>query len=376
LPVKETCAINKSLNALTNVIIALSQDERKWRRQIAGGPCQRHFINYRDSKLTLLLRDSLGGRSQTAVVANVSPSAACSMETLSTLKFAARAKRIRCNVLQKEVDVSYTAAAMESMAREVIILRKRVTELENIACHCPSPPARMEDSTKNMIFFGQSVDSVSTGDGTLCSSDFSPGAVSRGILEAIENKQDVQASTKATNREPVEGTGKHAKVEARIPLAARATKETAILAAGAPGTAVRARSLSPGVAGSASFCDHFNGVSRQVLHRSGHAVSMCQLTPAFLSQAPALVSGCCSPLLVSRQGLTHAPCITSTWRVSHRSQSQPRHRSLSPCSVFLEATTQPSMHGRPRPRAFSPLPGSPAQRSWGAVGSTQRWAHI
>ena len=52
-------------------------------------------IPYRDSKLTFLLQDSLGGNSKTILIANVSPSAACAHETLSTLQFADGAKSIR-----------------------------------------------------------------------------------------------------------------------------------------------------------------------------------------------------------------------------------------------------------------------------------------
>ena len=52
-------------------------------------------IPYRDSKLTFLLQDSLGGNAKTILVANVSPSTACAHETLSTLQFAERAQCIR-----------------------------------------------------------------------------------------------------------------------------------------------------------------------------------------------------------------------------------------------------------------------------------------
>lgn len=52
-------------------------------------------IPYRDSKLTFLLQDSLGGNAKTVLVANVSPSVACAHETLSTLQFAERAKCIK-----------------------------------------------------------------------------------------------------------------------------------------------------------------------------------------------------------------------------------------------------------------------------------------
>lgn len=53
------------------------------------------FIRYRDSKLTFLLRDSLGGNSKTCLIANVSPASSSFSETLSTLKFAQRAKMIQ-----------------------------------------------------------------------------------------------------------------------------------------------------------------------------------------------------------------------------------------------------------------------------------------
>ena len=71
---QEACAINKSLSALSGVIIALNED--------------RPYIPYRDSKLTLLLRESIGGSSRTWMVANVSPLETCMTETLSTIMYA------------------------------------------------------------------------------------------------------------------------------------------------------------------------------------------------------------------------------------------------------------------------------------------------
>ena len=49
------------------------------------------WVPYRDSILTLLLRDSLGGNSQTAMIANVSPSESCKEETISTMTYAQKA---------------------------------------------------------------------------------------------------------------------------------------------------------------------------------------------------------------------------------------------------------------------------------------------
>lgn len=53
------------------------------------------YSNFRDSKLTRLLRDSLGGRTKTCIIATVSPAVHCLEETLSTLDYAHRAKNIK-----------------------------------------------------------------------------------------------------------------------------------------------------------------------------------------------------------------------------------------------------------------------------------------
>lgn len=79
---KEAASINLSLSALGNVISALA----------AGNG--RH-VPYRDSKLTRLLRDSLGGNARTLMIACVSPSDVDADETLSTLRYAARARCIK-----------------------------------------------------------------------------------------------------------------------------------------------------------------------------------------------------------------------------------------------------------------------------------------
>ena len=77
--------INKSLSALGIVINSLVE--------ISEGKT-RH-VHYRDSKLTFLLRDSLGGNSKTTIIAAITPAQANVSETLSTLKFAQRAKLIK-----------------------------------------------------------------------------------------------------------------------------------------------------------------------------------------------------------------------------------------------------------------------------------------
>lgn len=79
---KEAAKINLSLSALGNVISALVDGKT-------------HHIPYRDSKLTRLLQDSLGGNTKTIMVAALSPADYNYDETLSTLRYASRAKFIK-----------------------------------------------------------------------------------------------------------------------------------------------------------------------------------------------------------------------------------------------------------------------------------------
>lgn len=79
---KEAQKINLSLSALGNVISALVDGKSK-------------HIPYRDSKLTRLLQDSLGGNTKTVMIAALSPADYNYDETLSTLRYASRAKNIK-----------------------------------------------------------------------------------------------------------------------------------------------------------------------------------------------------------------------------------------------------------------------------------------
>lgn len=129
LRVKEAGAINKSLSALTNVIMSLSRASSSKRRSSSGGERgnRRPFVHFRDSKLTFLLKDSLGGNSKTSIVANISPSALCFGETLSTLKFAARAKHIQCAAVMNE---EYSGT-VESLTLEVKSLKAQLELLSS-----------------------------------------------------------------------------------------------------------------------------------------------------------------------------------------------------------------------------------------------------
>merc|ERR1719397_1371099 len=83
---EELKKINKSLSALGDVISALSQNHK--------------FVPYNNSVLTTLLKESLGGNSKTVMIATVSPAAENFNESLNTLRYAAKVKRIRTTAMR------------------------------------------------------------------------------------------------------------------------------------------------------------------------------------------------------------------------------------------------------------------------------------
>lgn len=107
---KEAGNINKSLTVLGSVINSLVE--------ISKG--KKMHVRYRDSKLTFLLKDSLGGNSKTSIIANVSPYSGSFGETLGTLKFAQRAKQIQNKALINEE----TSGCLENLKVEIKRLKK------------------------------------------------------------------------------------------------------------------------------------------------------------------------------------------------------------------------------------------------------------
>ncbi|EDW91878.1 uncharacterized protein Dyak_GE14036, isoform D [Drosophila yakuba] len=94
---KEGANINKSLTTLGKVISALAEVASKKKNTKKAD-----FIPYRDSALTWLLRENLGGNSKTAMIAAISPADINYDETLSTLRYADRAKQIVCKAVVNE----------------------------------------------------------------------------------------------------------------------------------------------------------------------------------------------------------------------------------------------------------------------------------
>ncbi|XP_028998063.1 kinesin-like protein KIF13B isoform X2 [Betta splendens] len=132
---KEGSNINKSLSTLGLVISALADQ--------GAGTNKSKFVPYRDSVLTWLLKDSLGGNSRTAMVATISPAADNYDETLSTLRYADRAKNI---VNHAVVNEDPNARIIRELREEVEKLREQLTEAESMKA--PELKDRLEESEK------------------------------------------------------------------------------------------------------------------------------------------------------------------------------------------------------------------------------------
>ena len=127
---KEASGINKSLSALGLVILNLSNAQSKAKTNAMK---QKH-ISYRDSKLTYLLQDSLGGNAKTAFVVNLSSARASAHETLSSLRFAARCKTVENRAKVNESQGSGQSAALAARIANLQAEVKRLRS-ENDAMH-------------------------------------------------------------------------------------------------------------------------------------------------------------------------------------------------------------------------------------------------
>lgn len=117
---KEGASINKSLLALGNCINKLADGAK--------------HIPYRDSNLTRIIKDSLGGNCQTVMIANISPSSLTYEDTYNTLKYASRAKKIRSslklNICKINTPKDVLIKQLNQQHDEVLQLRDAVKTLE------------------------------------------------------------------------------------------------------------------------------------------------------------------------------------------------------------------------------------------------------
>ncbi|WAQ95609.1 KIF19-like protein [Mya arenaria] len=112
----EGAHINRSLLALGNCINALTDKNGKG------------YVNYRDSKLTRLLKDALGGNCKTVMIAHISPASIHFEESRNTLVYSDRAKHIKTKVRRNVTDVAYHIAQYTNIIQE---LREEINRLRN-----------------------------------------------------------------------------------------------------------------------------------------------------------------------------------------------------------------------------------------------------
>ncbi|NXU57813.1 KI18A protein, partial [Turnix velox] len=127
---REGTNINRSLLALGNVINALANPKSK-----------KQHIPYRNSKLTRLLKDSLGGNCRTIMIAAVSPSSMFYDDTYNTLKYANRAKDIKSslksNVVSLDSHISQYVKICNEQKKEILMLKEKLREYEKMQANIP-----------------------------------------------------------------------------------------------------------------------------------------------------------------------------------------------------------------------------------------------
>ena len=156
---REAQHINKSLSTLSLCISKLADGDS--------------FVNYRDSKLTHLLRDSISGNGKTWVIAGISPANCCASETLSTLTFARSAKMIRCTA---RVNAD-TSGSEEHLRAEIARLQAENARLKHAASakrNALSPVQESLGLVGDSLTGDQRQALLDSGVGNVSMSDFSP----------------------------------------------------------------------------------------------------------------------------------------------------------------------------------------------------------
>lgn len=153
--------INKGLLALGNVIAALAAQSTS-----GGGG----FVPYRDSKITRILKDSLGGNSMTVMIACVSPADINFEETLNTLRFASRASTIvNTTSSNKEYECQEGSGVSAILLQEICVLREELRTLQSKTTQRPHSDALISLFVKLSSFTKQILikcleDDVAVGD--------------------------------------------------------------------------------------------------------------------------------------------------------------------------------------------------------------------
>lgn len=133
---KEAGFINKSLSALGNVMEALDR--------------KASHVPYRDSKLTYLLQDSLGGNSRTMMVVAISPMDASHDESVHALQFATRVRRIQIGAAQRNVTAKNLEETVKALTEEMRALTRAKERTEGQLISLKRDNARVQDKLQNL----------------------------------------------------------------------------------------------------------------------------------------------------------------------------------------------------------------------------------
>ena len=145
---KEGISINKGLLSLGNVISALTDEKNK-----------SQFVPYRDSKLTRILQDSLGGNSRTSMIACVSPAEFNFDESLNTLKYASRARNIKNKPV---VNRDPNSALIAQLRQQLYDLQKDLIGFKHLMIkNNISLPEEISEATKSLQEPGHLIDGAS-----------------------------------------------------------------------------------------------------------------------------------------------------------------------------------------------------------------------
>ncbi|XP_064876793.1 kinesin-like protein KIF1B isoform X2 [Oncorhynchus nerka] len=155
---KEGANINKSLTTLGKVISALAEVSKKKKKT--------DFIPYRDSVLTWLLRENLGGNSRTAMVAALSPADINYDETLSTLRYADRAKQIKCNaVINEDPNNKLVRELKDEVTRLKDLLRAQglgdILDIEPMGDDCPGSGSKCDNVQDIRMLLSSQIEALS-----------------------------------------------------------------------------------------------------------------------------------------------------------------------------------------------------------------------
>ncbi|XP_067383257.1 kinesin-like protein KIF1B isoform X2 [Channa argus] len=202
---KEGANINKSLTTLGKVISALAEVDNCTSK--SKKKKKTDFIPYRDSVLTWLLRENLGGNSRTAMVAALSPADINYDETLSTLRYADRAKNIKCNaVINEDPNNKLVRDLKDEVARLKELLRAQglgdILDIDPMGDDCPGSGIKyLKDiqNNKNRYLIAsenQRPGHFSTAPiGSLTASPSSASLCSHGGLQSVTSIQERIMST-------------------------------------------------------------------------------------------------------------------------------------------------------------------------------------